>query len=57
MKYVEKQMADMSVRAYEAVTISAIELLQKMQKNQFRIGNVGGRWARMSELWNPALAA
>jgi transposase-like protein len=40
-----------------AVTISGIELVQKIQKHQFKIGKLGGRSATMPELWNAVLAA
>jgi transposase-like protein len=40
-----------------AVTISGIELAEKIKKGQFRTGRLGGRKATMAELWNAALAA
>jgi hypothetical protein len=40
-----------------AVTISGIELAEKIKKGQFKTGKLGGRKATMSELWNAALAA
>jgi hypothetical protein len=40
-----------------AVTISAIELVQKIQKHQFKISTLGGRSATMPGLWNTVLAA
>jgi transposase-like protein len=40
-----------------AVTISGIELVQKIQKHQFKISRLGGRSAPMPELWNAVLAA
>jgi transposase-like protein len=40
-----------------AVTISAIKLVQKIQKHQFKISTLGGRSATMPELWNAVLAA
>jgi transposase-like protein len=40
-----------------AVTISGIELVQKIQKRQFKIGKLGGRSATIPELWNAVLAA
>ena len=40
-----------------AVTISGIELVQKIQKHQFKTGKLGGRSATMPELWNAVLAA
>jgi hypothetical protein len=40
-----------------AVTISGIELVQKIQKHQFKISTLGGRSATMPELWNAVLAA
>ena len=40
-----------------AVTISGIELVQKIQKHQFKIGKLGGRTATTPELWNAVLGA
>jgi transposase-like protein len=40
-----------------AVTISGIELVQKIQKHQFKTGTLDGRSATMPELCNAALAA
>jgi transposase-like protein len=40
-----------------AVTISGIELVQKIQKHQFKTGKLGGCSATMPELWNAVLAA
>ena len=40
-----------------AVTISGIELVQKIQKHQFKTGKLGCRSATMPELWNAVLAA
>ena len=40
-----------------AVTISGIELVQKIQKHQFKTGKLGRRSATMPELWNAVLAA
>ena len=42
---------------HAAVTISGIELVQKIQKYQFKTGKLGGRSATMPELWNAVLAA
>jgi transposase-like protein len=39
------------------VTISGVELVQKIQKQQFKTGTLGGRSATMPELWNAVLAA
>jgi hypothetical protein len=39
------------------VTISGIELAEKIKKGQFKTGMLGGTKASMSELWNAALAA
>jgi transposase-like protein len=39
------------------VTISGIELAQKIQKHQFKTGKLGGCSATMPELWNAVLAA
>jgi transposase-like protein len=39
------------------VTISGIELAEKIKKGQFKTGKLGGAEATMSELWNAALAA
>ena len=40
-----------------AVTISGIELVQKIQKNQFKTGKLGGHSATTPDLWNAVLAA
>ena len=40
-----------------AVTISGIELAEKIKKGQFKTGALGVRKATMSELWSAALAA
>ena len=40
-----------------AVTISGIELVQKIQKQQFKTDTLGGRSATMPELWHAVLAA
>jgi hypothetical protein len=40
-----------------AVTISGIELVQKIHKQQFKTRTLGGRSATMPELWNAVLAA
>jgi transposase-like protein len=40
-----------------AVTISGIELAEKIKKGPYKTGKLGGRRATMSELWNAALAA
>ena len=39
------------------VTISGIELAEKIKKRQFKTGQLGGQMATMSERWNAALAA
>jgi len=39
------------------VTISGIELAEKIKKGQFKTGKLGGCHATMTELWNAALAA
>jgi transposase-like protein len=39
------------------VTISGIELAEKIKKGQFKTGKLGGCNATMTELWNAALAA
>jgi len=39
------------------VTISGIELAEKIKKGQFKTGKLGGRNATMTELRNAALAA
>jgi transposase-like protein len=41
---------------YAAVTISGIELVQKIQKDQFKTGKLGDP-ATVPELWNAVLAA
>ena len=38
------------------VTISGIELAEKIKKGQFKTGKLGGCDATMTELWNAALA-
>jgi hypothetical protein len=40
-----------------AVTISGIELAEKIKKGQYNAGKLGGRKATISELWNATLAA
>jgi transposase-like protein len=40
-----------------AVVIGGIELAEKIKKGQFKIGKLGGRTARMPEIWQAALAA
>jgi transposase-like protein len=40
-----------------AVVIDGIELVEKIRKGQFKIGKLGGRTARMAEIWQAALAA
>ena len=40
-----------------AVTISGIELAEKIKKGQFKTGKFGSRKASLSELWSAALAA
>jgi hypothetical protein len=41
---------------HAAVTISGIELVQKIQKHQFKTGKLGCRSATVPELWNAVLA-
>ena len=40
-----------------AVVISGIELAEKIKKEQFKMGKLGGTTARMPEIWRAALAA
>jgi hypothetical protein len=40
-----------------AVTISGIELAERIKKGLFKTGKLGGCAATMTELWNAALAA
>ena len=40
-----------------AVTISGIELAEKIKKGQFKTGALGGRKATISDVWSAALAA
>jgi transposase-like protein len=40
-----------------AIVISGLELIEKIKKGQFKIGKLGGRTARMPEIWQAALAA
>ena len=42
---------------HAAVTITGIELAEKIKKGQFKTGKFGNRKLTMSELWNAALAA
>jgi transposase-like protein len=42
---------------HAVVTISGIELVQKIRKHQFKTGQLGSRSATMLELWNAVLAA
>ena len=42
---------------HAVVTISGIEVAEKIKKGQFKTGKLGGCNATMSELWNAALAA
>ena len=42
---------------HAVVTISGIELAEKIKKRQFKMGKLGNRKSTMSELWNAALAA
>jgi hypothetical protein len=39
------------------ITISGIELAEKIKKGQFKTGKLGGCNATMTALWNEALAA
>ena len=39
------------------VVIGGIELAEKIKKGQFKVGKLGGRTARMPEIWQGALAA
>ena len=41
---------------YAAITISGIELAEKIKKRQFKTGKLGSRISALSELWNAALA-
>ncbi len=40
-----------------AVVISGIELAEKIKKQQFKNGKLGGATATMPEIWRAALAA
>ena len=42
---------------HAAVTISGIELAEKIKKGQFKTGKLRNRTSTMSELWSAALAA
>ena len=42
---------------HAAVTISGIELAEKIKKGQFKTGKFGSSKASMSELWSAVLAA
>jgi putative transposase len=39
------------------ITISGIELAEKIKKGQFMTGKLGGCYATMTELWSAALVA
>jgi transposase-like protein len=39
------------------VTISGIELVERIKKEQFKIGKLGGPRSTMAELWSAPLAA
>ena len=39
------------------VVIGGIELAAQIKKRQFQIGKLGGRTARVPEIWEAALAA
>jgi hypothetical protein len=39
------------------VTISGIELTEKIKKGQFKTGKLGGRDATITDLWTAAFAA
>jgi transposase-like protein len=43
--------------ATAAVVIAGIELAERIKKGQFKTGKLGGRTARMPEIWQAALAA
>ena len=42
---------------YAAVTISGIELAQKIKRHQFKTGKLAGRSATVPEIWAAVLAA
>ena len=42
---------------HAVVTISGIELAEKIKKGRFKIGKLKNRTATMSEQWSAALAA
>ena len=53
-----RAMAGLKTFETAVVTISGIELAEKIRKRQFKIGKLGGRTAaRMPEIWQAALAA
>ena len=51
--------SDVGLKSFSAagVTISGIELTEKIRKGQFKIGKLGGSKATMPEIWRTALAA
>jgi len=51
--------AMVGLKSFEAavVTIRGIELAEKIRKRQFKTGKLGGRTARVPEIWQAALAA
>jgi hypothetical protein len=40
-----------------AIVIGGIALAEKIKKGQFKVGKLGGRTAKMPEIWQAALAA
>jgi len=46
-----------SFAAAAGVTISGIELTEKIRKGQFKIGKLGGSKATMPEIWRAASAS
>jgi len=57
--YAASHRAVVELKSFSAagVTISGIELTEKIRKGQFKIGKFGGSKATMPEIWRAALAA
>ena len=48
---------DRGIKQPRRVVIGGIELAEKIKKGPFKIGKLGGRTAKMPEIWQAALAA
>ena len=57
VKYRIRAMVGWKSFSAAGVTISGIELTEKIRKGQFKIGQLGGSQATMPEIWRAALAS